>query len=115
MMRFVENAKAKREGMSVNVERLSVIEITSAERLWIKEVQSTIVQNLWFRKMKVHLGIAEIEGILVKMMRYVGVRVQKSGKGKIEFLNRHVQKLIPIECAGKNVQERKERKDEAEG
>ena len=75
VMRFVQNVTAKKEGMGVNVERLSVIEIASAERLRIKEVQSTIVQNLWFRKMKVYLGIAEIEDILVKMTRYVGVRV----------------------------------------
>ena len=41
-----------------------------------------------------------------------GARVRRSGKGKIELLNRPVQKLVPVECAVKNVQERK---DEAEG
>ena len=54
----------KKEEVSVNVEKLSVIEIASAEKLWIKEVQSTIVQNSSFRKTKIHLGIAEMEGIL---------------------------------------------------
>ena len=37
-----------------------------------------------------------------------GARIRKAGKGKNEFLNRPVQKLIPLECALRNHQERKD-------
>ena len=65
MIRFVENVKAKQEGRSVDVDRLSVIEIASAERLWIQEVQSTIVPNASLKKRKRHLAIVEIERAFV--------------------------------------------------
>jgi len=36
-----------------------------------------------------------------------GARIRKAGKGKHEILNRPVQKLIPLECAVKDCQKRK--------
>eukprot|EP00112_Aurelia_sp_Birch-Aquarium-sp1_P002538 Seg128.14 transcript_id=Seg128.14/GoldUCD/mRNA.D3Y31 product="hypothetical protein" protein_id=Seg128.14/GoldUCD/D3Y31 len=39
VMRFVRNLKKKREGMQVNVIRLSAEEIEAGERLWIKDAQ----------------------------------------------------------------------------
>jgi len=67
--RFVDNLKARKEGKDLNVEGLSAQEITSAEKLWIKDVQSTMAQDLSFKKTQSHLGIVEMEGILVCMGR----------------------------------------------
>ena len=67
--RFVENLKAKKEGKNLNVESLNAKEITSTERLWIKDVQSTMTQGSSFKKTQNHLGIVEMEGILVCMGR----------------------------------------------
>ena len=67
--RFVENLKAKKEGKNLNVESLNAKEVTSAEKLWIKDVQSTLTQSSSFKKTQNHLGIVEMEGILVCMGR----------------------------------------------
>ena len=53
----------------MNVESLNAKEIMSAEKLWIKDVQSTMTQNSSFKKTQNHLGIVEREGILVCMGR----------------------------------------------
>ena len=99
VMRFVENVKAKKEGRSVNVEKLSVIEIASAERLWIKEVQSTIVQNSSFRKTKIHLGIAEMEGILVCRGRLEQSDLNAESKYPIHLPKEHkFTELVVEDC-----------------
>ena len=99
VMRFVENVKAEKDGRSVNVEGLSVIDIISAERLWIKEVQSTIVQNSSFRKTMCHLGIAEMEGILVCMGRLEHSDLSSESKYPIYLPKEHrFTELIVEDC-----------------
>ena len=65
VMRFVSNLKKKREGMQVNVKRLSVEEIETAERLWIEDGQQSLKKREDFEKISVQLGVVNEDGMMV--------------------------------------------------
>ena len=97
--RFVENLKAKKEGKNLNVESLNAKEITSAEKLWIKDVQSTLTQSSSFKKTQNHLGIVEMEGILVCMGRLERSDLSSEAKYPIYLPKDHrFTELIVEDC-----------------
>ena len=64
VLRFVRNLKKKREGMQVNVRRLSVVEIEKAERVWIEDVQQSLKEREGSEKLSVQLGVVDEDGML---------------------------------------------------
>ena len=65
VLRFIANIRAKRGKKDMNFEGLSADEIENAEKHWIKDVQSTLKEDLSFKKTEKQLGIVNIEGIYV--------------------------------------------------
>ena len=57
--RFIENLKAKREKQELNVDGLSIQGLCFAERLWIKNIQETLKNDLSFKKTQMQLGVVE--------------------------------------------------------
>ena len=97
--RFVDNLKARKEGKDLNVEGLSAQEITSAEKLWIKDVQSTMTQGLSFKKTQNPLGIMEMEDILVWMGRLERSHLSSEAKYPIYLPKDHrLTELVVEDC-----------------
>ena len=120
--RFIDNLKKKRAGIGMTLEKVSVEELKSAEKDWIKDVQTTLHGKSDFERSKVQLGIVMhngdvvliydanekrgfwkpgiVQDIIVGKDGVVrGASVRKMGRGKPETLNRPLQKLFPLEIA----------------
>ena len=65
MKRFIDNLKKKRVGIDITLEKVSVEELKSAEKDWIKDVQTTLHGKSDFEKSKVQLGIVMHNGVMI--------------------------------------------------
>ena len=63
--RFIENLKKKKAGNDLNVGKVCVEELRSAEKDWVKDVQTKLQEKNDFDKTKVQLGIVTQNEIMV--------------------------------------------------
>ena len=75
--------KQKVRKKKVNLDRISIEEIESAERLWIKDAQKLLGNKADFQKTRINLGVIEKDGIMVC-------------KGRLENSDLHIGQKFPI-------------------
>ena len=96
--RFVQNIKHKALGEETEVGKLSVGEITGAERVWILESQKELQREPSFRKIKENLNVVEQNGILVYRGRLENSDLPVEAKFPIILPKNKFAELIVWEC-----------------
>ena len=99
VLRFIRNLKSKKEGKELNEGRLSVTEIRQAEKLWIKQAQTTFRNDANFKKVSSQLDIIEMDGVLVCKGRFENADMPVEAKYPTYLPKEHrLTELIITDC-----------------
>ena len=99
VMRFIQNLKQKVRKEKVNLDRICIEEIESAERLWIKDAQKLLRNRADFQKTRINLGVIEKDGIMVCKGRLENSDLDIGQKFPIILPQEHrLANLIVFDC-----------------